>query len=103
MPLLPVGPLTIIYGSADGGKTIHAAVPEMNARMKLAAEILNLGPETIWNSTFETKTKVDRAIDIEAGSRWMVAWRELMRLVMADSWSDGHRRSSRSRPSILCA
>jgi hypothetical protein len=58
MPLLPVGPNTIIYGSADGGKTINAKVPEMNARMKLAAEILNLGAETVWNTQLDVKTKV---------------------------------------------
>jgi hypothetical protein len=40
--VLPLGKDTIIYGTCDGGKTIHADVPEFNEKMALAAKILNL-------------------------------------------------------------
>ena len=46
--ILPLGPGTLIYGSSDGGRTIHADNPEMNARMETAANILNLKGEAIF-------------------------------------------------------
>ena len=33
MSLLPVNKNTIVYGSADGGKTVHNSDPELNEKM----------------------------------------------------------------------
>lgn len=50
MSLLPISKETIIYGSSDAGKTVHASDPSFNERMAQAAHVLNLkghkvGPE----------------------------------------------------------
>jgi hypothetical protein len=57
-PVLPVGSNTIVYGSADGGRTIFDSCPEMNARMKLAASILNLRGHWVWNWDKSKKAKI---------------------------------------------
>jgi len=44
--ILPVGPDTLIYGSADGGKTVHNKFKEMSALMRKAGRQLNL--KTHW-------------------------------------------------------
>jgi hypothetical protein len=40
--LLPVDKTTLKYGSCDGGATVHADDPELNQRMKQAAQQLNI-------------------------------------------------------------
>ena len=40
--ILPISRSTIIYGSNDGGKTVHDSSPEFRARMKRAGEQLNI-------------------------------------------------------------
>ena len=40
--ILPISRDTIIYGSNDGGKTVHDSSPEFRARMKRAGEQLNI-------------------------------------------------------------
>ncbi|KAL6047498.1 Histidine kinase A [Balamuthia mandrillaris] len=40
--VLPLGQNTIIYGSADGKRTVHADVPQVNDIMKEAAEEINI-------------------------------------------------------------
>lgn len=42
MSILPVGNDTIIYGSCDAGRTVHATDPELNALMREAGEKQNL-------------------------------------------------------------
>lgn len=65
MPLLPVGPDTLVYGSADGGANIFAICSEMNVRMKLISSILNLGGHYVWNLDHTEKTYVYGPVDIE--------------------------------------
>jgi hypothetical protein len=45
--ILPVGPNTIVYGSADGSKTVHNKYKDMNALMKKAGRALNLKPHWV--------------------------------------------------------
>eukprot|EP01087_Luapelamoeba_hula_P015323 TRINITY_DN4566_c0_g1_i12.p1 TRINITY_DN4566_c0_g1~~TRINITY_DN4566_c0_g1_i12.p1 ORF type:complete len:1301 (-),score=219.59 TRINITY_DN4566_c0_g1_i12:10-3912(-) len=45
--LLPVTGESLVYGSADGGKTIHEKYQEMNALMKKAARELNIKPHWV--------------------------------------------------------
>jgi hypothetical protein len=44
MSILPVGKDTIIYGSCDAGRNIHAIDPELNKLMAKAAKMQNLKP-----------------------------------------------------------
>lgn len=39
---LPISPKTLKYGSADGGNTVRADLPELNQLMKNCAQVLNL-------------------------------------------------------------
>ncbi|KAL6072242.1 Clu domain-containing protein [Balamuthia mandrillaris] len=63
--ILPLGPNTLIYGSSDGGRTTHADVPEMNARMEAAANILNLKGHYVYNWERTEKILIHGPIDIE--------------------------------------
>jgi hypothetical protein len=47
--LLPLGKDSLVYGSADGGRTIHADNPDMNDKAELVAKLLNLQGENVWN------------------------------------------------------
>lgn len=40
--VLPIGPHTIMYGTADAAKTVHNKDPELEAKVKQAADYLNL-------------------------------------------------------------
>ena len=40
--ILPIHKSTLVYGTNDGGQTMHASSDEMNRMMKRTAEILNL-------------------------------------------------------------
>uniref|UniRef100_A0A6B2KW71 Clu domain-containing protein n=1 Tax=Arcella intermedia TaxID=1963864 RepID=A0A6B2KW71_9EUKA len=42
MSILPVGDTTLVYGSCDGGKSIHKSDPVVNKHMKWLAKQLNL-------------------------------------------------------------
>lgn len=44
MSILPVGKDTIVYGSCDAGRNIHATDPELNRLMAKAAKMQNLKP-----------------------------------------------------------
>ena len=48
-----------------GGQTICADNPEMNARMKLVASILNLRAHNVWNMAKTQMVKMYGPIDIE--------------------------------------
>ena len=41
-----------------GGLSIHSTMPDLSARMELAAEILNLHGHYVWNGERTEKTKV---------------------------------------------
>eukprot|EP01087_Luapelamoeba_hula_P009869 TRINITY_DN2581_c1_g2_i1.p1 TRINITY_DN2581_c1_g2~~TRINITY_DN2581_c1_g2_i1.p1 ORF type:complete len:1535 (+),score=206.50 TRINITY_DN2581_c1_g2_i1:470-4606(+) len=45
--LLPINNNTLVYGSADSGRTVHASDEAMNALMKKAARELNLKPHWV--------------------------------------------------------
>ena len=45
VPLLPINSETLIYGSADAGKTVHADIEEVNSKMEKLGRILNLKVE----------------------------------------------------------
>jgi len=42
MSIVPIKPGSLKYGSDDGGKTIHADVPELNQKMEEVAKALNI-------------------------------------------------------------
>lgn len=66
MPLLPVGHDTIVYGSSDGGHTIHTSLPEVNARMQLVARRLNLAGHTVTSaSRAREKATIYGPVDLE--------------------------------------
>jgi len=44
---LPIGGSSLIYGSADGGITVHKDNPTMNEMMQKAASILNIKPHVV--------------------------------------------------------
>jgi hypothetical protein len=44
MSILPIGDETIVYGSCDAGRNIHAANAKLNELMAKAAEMMNLKP-----------------------------------------------------------
>jgi hypothetical protein len=45
---IPVGENTIVYGTADGGGTIHSKDETFNAKMKAVGEQINLKPHPVW-------------------------------------------------------
>eukprot|EP00698_Gefionella_okellyi_P019755 TRINITY_DN6103_c0_g1_i2.p1 TRINITY_DN6103_c0_g1~~TRINITY_DN6103_c0_g1_i2.p1 ORF type:complete len:942 (+),score=237.40 TRINITY_DN6103_c0_g1_i2:384-3209(+) len=44
---LPISAKTIVYGSANGGKTVHADIPAVNALMRMLGKKLNLSAHDI--------------------------------------------------------
>jgi len=63
--VLPVSPHTIVYGSSDGGKSVHCESSEMSKRLAKAAQILNLAPHEVWNWEKTKKVTVVTPIDCE--------------------------------------
>eukprot|EP01125_Pyxidicula_operculata_P011795 TRINITY_DN385_c1_g1_i1.p1 TRINITY_DN385_c1_g1~~TRINITY_DN385_c1_g1_i1.p1 ORF type:complete len:1249 (+),score=314.60 TRINITY_DN385_c1_g1_i1:1159-4905(+) len=61
MSVLPVKKDSIIYGSQDGGVTVHADNPKLNSLMKMAGKMLNLKPHLAGKD----KTKIYGPADIE--------------------------------------
>ncbi len=47
MPLLPLRGHTPIYGSNDGGASVHASNPVFNAMMERAAKMLHIAPHRV--------------------------------------------------------
>lgn len=47
MALLPIGPSTLLYGSADGGNTVHNDDPQLNDMMQKIGAELNLRPHKV--------------------------------------------------------
>jgi hypothetical protein len=58
---LPLGPNTLVYGSADGGRSVHADDPLVNAKMAMLLGSLNLKEHLIARS----KTKLYGPGDLE--------------------------------------
>eukprot|EP00698_Gefionella_okellyi_P019190 TRINITY_DN584_c0_g1_i1.p1 TRINITY_DN584_c0_g1~~TRINITY_DN584_c0_g1_i1.p1 ORF type:complete len:1314 (-),score=331.34 TRINITY_DN584_c0_g1_i1:549-4436(-) len=48
--MLPLNKTTLVYGSADGGRTVHVSDEEMNALMQRAGEALHLKPHAVGDS-----------------------------------------------------
>jgi len=64
MSLLPINSSTIVYGTADAGKNIHAKHAELNQKMKYSATKLNLKPH-VAGFMEERSRKVWSAADVE--------------------------------------
>ena len=47
MSLLPIGPRSLVYGSADGGVVVHQDDPRVDAAMREAGKLLNLAPHQV--------------------------------------------------------
>jgi hypothetical protein len=65
MPILPIGSQTLVYGSSDGGGNIHTSNEQMNARMRLVGNILNLAPHYVWDGHNRYRSKIYGPVDIE--------------------------------------
>jgi len=63
--IIPVGRDSLIYGSRDGGVTIHADNPEMNEKVRLAAKHLNLKAHRIWDKARRKTVILHAPIDLE--------------------------------------
>ena|SRR3990167_235854 len=62
---LPVNKKTIVYGTADGGGTIHAKNKEFNAKMKEVGKQINLKPHPVWDQTKSYKKILHGPADLE--------------------------------------
>lgn len=79
--LLPLGGDSLVYGSADAGKTVRAQNPEFNEAMKKAAITLNLRSHVVGRAgnTVELHSAVDIGlyedlllyITLHRGSYWI--------------------------------
>lgn len=65
---LPITKATIVYGSADGGVTIHDKDPIVNAIMERAAKVLNLKSHYVTSSGSHKRTRICGPFDIEVHS-----------------------------------
>lgn len=63
--IIPVGRDSLVYGSKDGGVTIHADSPAMNEKIRLAALSLNLKAHRVWNRARTKSIVVHTPIDLE--------------------------------------
>ncbi len=48
-PILPIDKTTIVYGSSDGGRSIHSGDEQVARLMQKAAKRLNLTTHVIWD------------------------------------------------------
>jgi hypothetical protein len=48
LSVLPIRKDTIVYGSCDAGKTVHAASRRLTRKMNEAADVLNLKKHMVW-------------------------------------------------------
>ncbi|KAL6065225.1 Clu domain-containing protein (Fragment), variant 2 [Balamuthia mandrillaris] len=62
--VLPIGGDTLLYGSADGGETIHKDNRDLNKKMKLAAKKMNLKGHSVGLKEYDVK-KLYAPVDIE--------------------------------------
>ena len=60
--LLPIKSSTIVYGSSDGGRTVHDSNPRLNRFMEEAARKINIKPHLCG---MQTKKKLAAPVDIE--------------------------------------
>jgi alpha-mannosidase len=47
---LPISQQTLVYGSGDGGHTVHSDMAEMNGIIKQCAAVLNIKVRTVHGS-----------------------------------------------------
>lgn len=59
--ILPINNDSLVYGSADGGRTIFKTVPAVNEKMSHLAKVLNLKPHFVGSQ----KILIDVCADIE--------------------------------------
>jgi hypothetical protein len=69
MSILPVSESTIIYGTSDGGISVHKKHPKFNKMMKNAGLQLNMKPHTCGADRRHTKVLWSSA-DIEVNNFW---------------------------------
>jgi len=55
---LPISDATLVYGSADAGRTVHARDPVMNQLMASACSTLGLGPHNVGRARVDEKNEV---------------------------------------------
>ena len=74
MPLLPLRGGRLVYGSADGGESVHNSDARVNALMRAAAEDLHLAPHFV-RSTSGPSPELCCAGDVEghvgSDGRWV--------------------------------
>lgn len=66
--IIPVGRDSLVYGSKDGGVTIHADNPLLNEKIRLAAMSLNLKAHRVWNRARSKSVVLHTPIDLEGHS-----------------------------------
>lgn len=62
---LPIDNETLIYGTSDGGSSFHHRNKELNAKLLLAAQILNIGEEVVWDADELREHHMNASCDIE--------------------------------------
>jgi hypothetical protein len=55
----------LIYGTNDGGATILCSNRDLNEKMALAAQILNIASESVWDAEELRGHKMSASCDIE--------------------------------------
>lgn len=65
LSVLPIGSNTLVYGSSNGGNTIHNSDKEFKLRMKKVSKILNLTGHYVWDNSGSKRVKMYSAIDCE--------------------------------------
>ena len=76
--ILPISRSTIIYGSNDSGKTVHDSSSEFRARMKKAAERLNIKGHPCGVTKGARQTMLWAPTDIEARRKLCCSKRKLL-------------------------
>lgn len=63
--VIPVGHDSLVYGSKDGGISVHADSPALNEKIRLAAISLNLKAHRVWNRAKTKSVILHAPIDLE--------------------------------------
>ena len=70
MPWLPLKGAELVYGSSDGGVTVHDSSPGVTAVMRLAAHELHLAGHTVKDQFLYTGGDVE--VHATTGGRWFL-------------------------------
>jgi hypothetical protein len=65
MTKLPIDKSTLVYGSDNGGNSIHADNNEFNRRMKKSAKLLNICSHYVWDARGTKQRKLYAPVDCE--------------------------------------